>query len=123
MECHRQGGTIQTASDATSIATYDEHSEALPDLPILSDADALAIATANVAKFKDPFARIRSLQLNTLVANVAEAALNLEIGTASASSAPTRTASGSTRPCSCRRSAWPARTTGSRGASRSASAL
>lgn len=76
----RQDGPTQEASDSASIVAYDEFGESITDLPLTSDADALAIAQALVAKHKDPHLRVLSLEVNTVNPNGAEAVLALDIG-------------------------------------------
>ncbi len=76
----REGGTTTTSSDATSISRYFKRSQSLTGLSITTASDQTAIASAMLAKYKDPFTRVTSLKLDTSVADVAEAALGLEIG-------------------------------------------
>jgi hypothetical protein len=76
----KDGGTLQTARDAASIAAHDVFSESLTGLPILTDTDALNIATALLAKTKNPITRVLSLSLDTSNADVAEAVFRLDIG-------------------------------------------
>jgi len=58
------GGTTQTASDATSIATYFPHTMNQPNLVVQTDAEALNIAKAYVATRKDTSLRIDNLTLD-----------------------------------------------------------
>jgi hypothetical protein len=58
------GGTTQSASDATSIATYFPHSMNQPNLVVETDAEALNIAQAYVATRKDTSLRIDNLTLD-----------------------------------------------------------
>jgi hypothetical protein len=57
----RTGGVTATVADTTSVSRYRTRSLALSDLPIWDDADASAIATALLAKYKDPMTRITSI--------------------------------------------------------------
>jgi hypothetical protein len=60
----RIGGTTQSASDATSVATYFPHSYNQPNLVVSTDAEALNIAKAYVATRKDTSLRIDNLTLD-----------------------------------------------------------
>lgn len=60
----RVGGTTQTASDATSIATYFPHTMNQPNLVVQTDAEALNIAQSYVATRKDTSLRIDNLTLD-----------------------------------------------------------
>jgi len=60
----RVGGTTQSASDATSVATYFPHSINQPNLVVQTDAEALNIAQAYVATRKDTTLRIDNLTLD-----------------------------------------------------------
>lgn len=60
----RVGGTTQSASDATSIATYFPHTYNQPNLVVSTDAEALNIAKAYVATRKDTSLRIDNLTLD-----------------------------------------------------------
>jgi hypothetical protein len=60
----RIGGTTQSASDATSIATYFPHSLNQANLVVQTDAEALNIAKAYVATRKDTGLRIDNLTLD-----------------------------------------------------------
>ena len=60
----RIGGTTQSASDATSIASYFPHSLNQSNLVVQTDAEALNIAKAYVATRKDTGLRIDSLTLD-----------------------------------------------------------
>jgi hypothetical protein len=73
-------GETQTALDATSISRYFERPASLSGVPVTSDTDSAAIATAMLAKYKDPMTRITSITLNTLDANVAQAVFQRELG-------------------------------------------
>lgn len=60
----RVGGTTQSASDATSVATYFPHSMNQPNLVVETDAETLNIAQAYVATRKDTTLRIDNLTLD-----------------------------------------------------------
>ena len=60
----RVGGTTQSASDATSIATYFPHTYNQPNLVVQTDAEALNIAKSYVATRKDTALRIDNLTLD-----------------------------------------------------------
>jgi hypothetical protein len=75
------GGTTQTASDATSIATYFPHTMNQPNLVVQTDAEALNIAKAYVATRKDTSLRIDNLTLDLTTPDYAAgitAALSLD---------------------------------------------
>jgi hypothetical protein len=76
----RDGGTLQTVTDATSIARYFRHVLSLPSLPNISDANVLTIVTALLAKHKDPMQRITRLTLTTDEPAVTEAVFRRDIG-------------------------------------------
>jgi hypothetical protein len=57
----RTGGELVTDEDATSVSAYGTRTLAATELQLTDDADVTAIATALVAKYKDPFQRITSL--------------------------------------------------------------
>jgi hypothetical protein len=76
----RDGGLVQTRSDATSIARYGRRPQSLTGLPVVSDADADNIAVAMLAKYKDPYTRVTSLTLDTSVPSVTEAVFRLDLG-------------------------------------------
>lgn len=73
-------GATQTVSDATSISRYFKRSQSITSLPVVDDAAALTVATAYLAKYKDPQYRITSLSFSTLDPSVAEAIFRREIG-------------------------------------------
>ena len=58
------GGDEQTASDATSISTYGTLSYSRSGLPALNDTDMMAVAEYNLARFKDPDARVSALTID-----------------------------------------------------------
>ena len=60
----RIGGTAQSATDATSVATYFPHSLNQSGLVVQTDAEALNIAKAYVATRKDTTLRIDNLTLD-----------------------------------------------------------
>jgi hypothetical protein len=72
--------TIQTASDATSINKYFKRTQSLTDIPINTDAQALTVAQAMLAKYKEPFTRIQAITLMTADPDVAEAVFRRDIG-------------------------------------------
>jgi hypothetical protein len=59
----RMGGTTSTVSDTASITAYGETPMPLTELPITTESDQSAIATALLAKYKDPLTRITNLDL------------------------------------------------------------
>jgi len=61
---NRLGGAVQEVSDATSIATYFNHSGLRQDILVQSDAEALNQAQMLLATRKDATVRISSLSLN-----------------------------------------------------------
>lgn len=60
----RVGGSVQTASDATSVAKYFPHTMNQANLIVETDAEALNIAKAYVATRKDTTTRIDNLTLD-----------------------------------------------------------
>lgn len=75
------GGTMQSASDAASIAAYFPHSMNQANLVVQSDAEALNIAKAYVATRKDTTLRIDNLTLDLTTPDYASgitAALSLD---------------------------------------------
>jgi hypothetical protein len=76
----RTGGLLQTASDATSIAVFFERSQALTDISINDDAEALVIAQDMLAKYKDPLTRITRLEITSADGTVIENVFDREIG-------------------------------------------
>jgi hypothetical protein len=75
------GGTTQSASDATSIATYFPHSMNQPNLVVQTDAEALNIAKTYVVTRKDTSLRIDNLTLDLTTPDYAAgitAALSLD---------------------------------------------
>jgi hypothetical protein len=59
----RTGGTTSTVRDTASITAYGETPMPLTELPITTESDQSAIATALLAKYKDPLTRITNLDL------------------------------------------------------------
>jgi Concanavalin A-like lectin/glucanases superfamily len=74
-----QEAETQTVRDATSIARYRKRSQSL-NPPVLTDGDALTIASAMLAKYKDPMTRVTSITLTTDVPDVAEAIFRRDLG-------------------------------------------
>lgn len=58
------GGTDQTVTDATSVSNYGAVSYVRTGLPASSDVDMHAVAEYNLARFKDPDARIAQLTID-----------------------------------------------------------
>ena len=71
----KSGGVAQTASDATSIATYFPHSISVPDLIVQTDAEALNIAKIYVATRSTTTIRIDEMTLDLLDTNVPTATI------------------------------------------------
>ena len=71
----KSGGVAQTASDATSIATYFPHSISVPDLIVETDAEALNIAKIYVATRSTTTIRIDEMTLDLLDTNVPTATI------------------------------------------------
>ena len=74
------GAVTQTASDSTSIARYFKRPSSVTGIPVMSDAECLDIATAMLAKYKDPITRITSITLLTNDPDVTEAVFRRDIG-------------------------------------------
>lgn len=74
-----ENAETQTVSDSASIARYWTRSKSL-NPPVLTDADALTIASAMLAKYKDPMTRITSLELTTHNPDVTEAIFRRDLG-------------------------------------------
>lgn len=66
VSAQRTGGVAQTATNATSIATYFTHSMSYSNLIVETDAEALNIAQAYVASHKDTSIRIDSMTLDLM---------------------------------------------------------
>jgi hypothetical protein len=73
-------GETKTAMDATSVSRYFTRPASLTDVPVWVDSDSTAIATAMLAKYKEPAPRITSITLNTLDANTAQEVFRRELG-------------------------------------------
>jgi Concanavalin A-like lectin/glucanases superfamily len=73
-----EGGT-QTVRDTTSISAYKKRPQSLSSIPVTTDAVALTIGTAMLAKYKDPMQRITSISFTTLDRNVTEALFRREL--------------------------------------------
>ena len=71
----RSGGASQTASDATSIATYFPHTISVPDLIIDTDANALNIARIYVATRSSTTIRIDEMTVDLFDPNVPTATM------------------------------------------------
>ena len=63
---NRTSGTAQTATDATSIADYNEKSFVKSDLMITTDAESLNYAQAVLSEYKDPAVRCKSMTFSPL---------------------------------------------------------
>jgi hypothetical protein len=74
-----RGRVTQTASDATSISRYNEQTQTISDLPVTTNATALTIAQAYLAKYKEPMVRGMSLAADTTDPDVTEAVFRLEL--------------------------------------------
>lgn len=75
----RPGGTVLTATDAVSVDEFGPLDKSLSP-PTTTNANAAAIATALLAKYKDPFQRILAITLTTAEPAVAEAVFRRDIG-------------------------------------------
>jgi hypothetical protein len=77
----REGSQIntQTASDATSVARYFKRSQSKTGVILTTDSDALAMAQALVAKYKDPMQRVTGVNFNTVDPIVSEAVFKREL--------------------------------------------
>jgi hypothetical protein len=77
----RDGGVMQTASDATSIAAYGPRTWSVSSLPLSSDGSARDLAERKVARYKDPQVRAESWTVNPQVSPTTWGTiLGLEIG-------------------------------------------
>lgn len=72
-------GVTQTVTDATSISRYFKRVQGLSGPAWIQDSDALAVATAMLAKYKDPQQRITSVSFTTLDPSVSEAVMRREL--------------------------------------------
>lgn len=76
----RDSGLTQTAFDTTSISRYQRRSQSLTDLKLRDDSDALAVAAAMLAKYKEPFTRVLTITPQSGDMNVVDAVFRLELG-------------------------------------------
>lgn len=76
----RTGGETQTVTDTASIAAYYKRPQSISDVPVTTDGEASAIATAMLAKYKDPMTRITEITLMTDDPAVTEAVFRRDIG-------------------------------------------
>lgn len=76
----RNNGLTQTSSDTTSIARYFKRSQSLTDLLLTSDSASSDIATAMLAKYKEPLLRVTQIQPKMNDINVAQEVFTLELG-------------------------------------------
>lgn len=72
-------GQVQTVSDTTSISQYGKVPQSLSGLPCVDDSAASTIATAMLAKYKDPFTRVKSVTFNCAIPAVAEAVFRRDL--------------------------------------------
>jgi Concanavalin A-like lectin/glucanases superfamily len=70
----------QTVSDTTSTAKYYKRPQSITGIPVTTDGQALTIATALLAKYKDPMTRVTSITLTSDTPAVAEAIFRRDIG-------------------------------------------
>jgi hypothetical protein len=75
-----EGGTLQKAEDATSIAAYQRQTLDLGSSFNVSDSDAAAEVDARLAKYKDPLPRVLSLSLSGGQATTRTQMLTRELG-------------------------------------------
>lgn len=75
----RDGGEVQTSSDATSITRYFKRSQSLTGLALTSDSDSSTVAAAMLAKYKDPMQRVTSISPNMADANTILATYQREL--------------------------------------------
>lgn len=76
----RAGGLTQTAFDQSSINRYKKRSQGVTDLDLIDDATAATVASALLAKYKDPMQRITSLVTSTSTPGVTEAVFRRDLG-------------------------------------------
>ena len=69
----------QTASDATSQGRYFKRSQSIGDVPVTNDSDASTIATALLAKYKDPFYMVTSLKPKMADQQTADTVYSLDL--------------------------------------------
>jgi len=72
-------GVEQISSDATSISRYFKRAQIITGIPVTADADAANIASAMLAKYKDPMQRITRISFTTDDPNVAEAVFRRDL--------------------------------------------
>lgn len=58
----REGGQVQSASDAASIDVYKERAQSITGLALTTDADALTVAQAQRDRYKNPIQRVTSIE-------------------------------------------------------------
>jgi hypothetical protein len=75
-----QVGLTQTASDSASISAYKKRPQSITELPITLDSDASNVATALLAKTKDPMLRVTSITPKMANKDAAEAAFARDLG-------------------------------------------
>jgi hypothetical protein len=77
----REGGAMQTATDATSVTAYGPRTWSASGLPVASDGVALNLAERKVVRYKDPQTRADSWTVNPQrVPSTWGTILGLEIG-------------------------------------------
>jgi outer membrane receptor for monomeric catechols len=76
----RVGGELVTDDDSTSVSAYGTRTLAATELQLTDDADVTAIATALVAKYKDPMQRITSLGVFLYDTVTISEVLSLDLG-------------------------------------------
>lgn len=76
----RVGGTLVTVRDQASIDRRFKRSRGVGEIPVTEDVYVTSIVTRLLEKYKDPLSRIPLLTLTTDRADVADAALSLDIG-------------------------------------------
>jgi len=69
----------QSATDATSVSRYGKRSISITDVPVSADTSAANIATALLAKYKDPMQRVTSFSPKMADGDAALAVYNLEL--------------------------------------------
>jgi hypothetical protein len=79
IQAARVGGEISSSTDSTSISRYRERLLQLSELPLTTDSDVSAIATAVLAKYKDPMTRITSVSMFLTSTAMIAAVLDLEL--------------------------------------------
>jgi hypothetical protein len=75
-----RGGVLQTAYDATSISRYFKFPKTVADLEVTLNSVCATLATAYLAKYKDPMYRGQSLTLTTDDVNVTDAIFDRDLG-------------------------------------------